>query len=873
MGEPALSLSAALAGRYTVERELGRGGMATVYLARDLKHDRPVAIKVLRPDLIAALGPERFLREIRLTAQLQHPHILSLLDSGRVPDAPGEGGLCYYVMPYVEGESLRDRLQREGQLAVDDALRLTREVAEALDYAHQLGIVHRDIKPDNILLSRGHALVADFGIALALSQAGGERLTETGLSVGSPAYMSPEQSMAEPRLDGRSDQYSLACMLYEMLAGEPPYTGPTAQAIIAKRLADPVPSIRRIRAEVPETVDAAIRRALARAPADRFPSAAELAAVLSHDGRGATGFQRGVSRGRKVGWVVAGAALLAALVALGQLAWHPRVKVPAPQPRRVVVMPFDNHTGDPGLDGLGFMAADWISQQLAGTGLVEVVDARTLFAVLKAEPGARSRDVLVRETQAGTLVVGGYYRDGDSLRLQAQIVDGPTGRLERAIDPVTAPVARPVTALDPLRQRVTGALAILLDDRLQNWTAATSRPPSYEAYQEFLRGMENYGRDWKSDLAHFTRAAQLDSTYAQAVLWAGIAYADMGRLAEADSVFRMLEPQRDRLAPYDQANLDYFQSGWTRDDWEAAHRAAMRMEELAPTAGHAHWAVALTALSLNRPREALRAMQRIDPERGWGRTWPWIYLFQVNIQHQLGDYDAEAAAALKDRERNPSRRATIVNQIRPLAARGRVTEIEPLILDALDQPSDTLDPWPHVNDPGEVMRQAALELREHGRPDQARRLFERAIAWYREQPAAFAHSRVQRLGLATVAYYTGRLEEAAALAQALGTAAPDSTAVITLLGVVAARRADTATAQAMERRLAQDQVPYARDRPPPLGRARIAAALGDRERAVAVLRTSLARGHWYTWLDLHAVPEFEQLRGYAPFDELVRPKD
>ena len=847
--------------------------MATVYLARDLKHDRAVAIKVLRPDLVAVLGPERFLREIRLTAQLQHPNILSLLDSGQAPGRGGEGGLCFYVMPYVEGESLRRRLEREGQLALGDALRLTREVAEALDYAHQFGVVHRDIKPDNILLLRGHALVADFGVAVAQRQTGGERLTETGLSVGSPAYMSPEQSMAEPRLDGRSDQYSLACVLYELLAGEPPYTGPTAQAIIAKRLGDPIPSIRRLRTEVPESVDAAIRRALARAPADRFPSIAVFGTALSQDAHEASGVHRGDSRRRKLGWLLVGATALAIVTAVGRRASHPRPAAAALLARRVVVMPFDNRTGDPGLDGLGYMAADWISQQLAGTGLVEVVDARTLFAELKADPGGRSRETLIRESQAGTLVVGSYYRDGDSLRLQAQIIDRSTGRLARAIDPVAAPVARPVTALDPLRERVTGALAILLDDRLQNWTAATSRPPSYEAYQEFLRGMENYGRDWSSDLAHFTRAARLDSTYAQAVLWAGIAYADMGRLAEADSVFRLLEPQRDRLAPYDQANLDYFQSGWTRDDWEAAHRAAVRMEELAPTAGHAHWAVALTALSLNRPREALRAMQRIDPERGWGRTWPWIYLFYVNIQHQLGDYDAEAAAALKDRERNPSRRAAIVHQIRPLAARGRVSEIEPLIRDALNQPSDTLDPWPHVNDPGEVMREVALELREHGSSDQAQRMFERAIAWYRAQPPIFAHSRVQRLGLATVTYYAGRLEDAAGLAEGLSTAGPDSTSVITLIGLIAARRGDAAGAHAMERRLAQDQTRYARDRAPPLGSARIISASGDYEHAVALLRASLARGHWYTWLDLHAVPEFDSLRAYAPFDELVRPKD
>src|SRR5881398_1744616 len=264
---------AILTGRYTIERELGRGGMATVYLARDLKHDRPVALKVLRPDLAAVLGGERFLREIRLTAQLQHPHILTLIDSGEAD------GFLYYVMPYVEGESLRQRLEREGQLPLDEAQRITRAIASALDFAHARGVIHRDIKPENIMLHQGEPMVADFGIALAVSSAGRERLTETGLSLGTPAYMSPEQASAEPKLDGRTDQYSLACVLYEMLAGEPPYTGPTAQAVIAKRLTEPIPHLRTVR-DVPEAVERAVTKALAKAPADRFATLAAFAAAL-----------------------------------------------------------------------------------------------------------------------------------------------------------------------------------------------------------------------------------------------------------------------------------------------------------------------------------------------------------------------------------------------------------------------------------------------------------------------------------------------------------------------------------------------------------------------------------------------------------------
>jgi len=235
-------LNATLVGRYTVERELGRGGMASVWLARDLRHERPVAIKVLRAELAGAIGVDRFLREIRLTAALQHPHIVPVLDSGVLENAEGNQ-LPWYAMPYVPGESLRERLRRESYLPVHEAIAIAEGVAGALASAHRLGVVHRDIKPENLLLAGGEVYVADFGIAKALLDTGGERLTSTGLALGTPAYMSPEQAMGQP-VDGRTDQYSLAGVLYEMLAGEPPFTGPTAQAVVARRLAEPVRPLR-----------------------------------------------------------------------------------------------------------------------------------------------------------------------------------------------------------------------------------------------------------------------------------------------------------------------------------------------------------------------------------------------------------------------------------------------------------------------------------------------------------------------------------------------------------------------------------------------------------------------------------------------------
>ncbi|UCC48674.1 MAG: protein kinase, partial [Gemmatimonadota bacterium] len=273
--DPVDQLKASLADRYAIEREIGRGGMATVYLARDLKHERWVALKVLRPELSTALGAQRFLREVKIAAQLQHPHVVPIFDSGEA------GGLLFCVMPYVEGPTLRELLEREKQLPLEDALQIARNVAHALSYAHDHGIVHRDIKPENILISQGYAVVADFGIARALTEAGGEGLTQTGIAIGTPTYMSPEQLEAGAQIDGRSDLYSLGCVLYEMLAGQPPFTGPSVQVIMARHLMDPVPSVRDRRSEVPESVELAIARSLAKLPGDRFSTGEQFVEALT----------------------------------------------------------------------------------------------------------------------------------------------------------------------------------------------------------------------------------------------------------------------------------------------------------------------------------------------------------------------------------------------------------------------------------------------------------------------------------------------------------------------------------------------------------------------------------------------------------------
>jgi serine/threonine-protein kinase len=347
-------LTAALADRYRLERELGAGGMATVYLAEDLKHDRKVAIKVLHPELSAVIGAERFLAEIKLTAQLQHPHILGLIDSGTAD------GLLYYVMPFIDGESLRGRLAREKQLPVEDAVRLAREVAAALDYAHRRGIVHRDIKPENILLQDGAALVADFGIALAVQQAGGQRMTQTGLSLGTPSYMSPEQAMGEREITPRADVYALGAMTYEMLAGEPPFTGSSSQAIVARVLTEQPRSITAQRRTVPPHVEATVLRALEKLPADRWGSAKEFTDALADErtvpATVALASATAPRRPRAARALTLGlAAALAAMTAVAAWAWR-RPAPAAPVSRYRLALPddqapFPSGNAEPSPDG------------------------------------------------------------------------------------------------------------------------------------------------------------------------------------------------------------------------------------------------------------------------------------------------------------------------------------------------------------------------------------------------------------------------------------------------------------------------------------------------------------------------------------------
>jgi serine/threonine-protein kinase len=604
---------------YAIERELGRGGMATVFLARDLKHDRPVALKVLHPELSASLGAERFLREVRLAARLQHPHVLTVLDSGQA-EVPGSPPLLWFSMPFIRGESLRNRLDRETQLPVEDALRIAREAADALGYAHEEGFVHRDVKPENILLSGSHALVADFGIARALHAGGDEKLTETGLTVGTPAYMSPEQASGQRELDPRTDLYSLGVVLYEMLAGETPFAAPTAQATIARRFMETPRPIRELRDTVPEAVERALQRALARTPADRFGSAAEFAAALA--GASATAATVPVAAAPPTGTsarpTVAPAEPAARRAApfrryrsvlilgigfvlgLGVLFGWLRRHGDGDQPRdgsvkRLAVLPFEN-LGGPDDEYFADGVTDEIRGKLAAVPSLQVTASRSA-----AEYKRSTKDLatIARELGVDYLLVGKVRwekGEGDKsrVRVSPELIRVSSGSTEWQ-----QPFDARLTDVFQVQADIAGRVAQALDVALGSGERRSieARPTeNVAAYDAYLKGWETSRGGTVTDpvtnrraLLYYEQAIALDSGFAAAWAQRARAYALIYSNGVPDSVTArnaLLSARRAReLAPNQGdgylAMSDYYRN--VAGDQRAALEQAMLGNRTAPT--------------------------------------------------------------------------------------------------------------------------------------------------------------------------------------------------------------------------------------------------------------------------------------------------
>ncbi len=617
-------LQAALTGRYRVEVDtsgapqvLGQGGMATVYLAQDLRHHRAVAIKVLHPELAQALGAERFLREIEIAAQLSHPHILPLYDSGNAD------GVLFYVMPRVVGESLRQRLVRQRQLPVEEAIRLAGEIGRALDYAHEHGVIHRDIKPENVLLQDGQALVADFGIARAISgslKAGGaQKLTETGITLGTPAYMSPEQAVGERSIDGRSDLYSLGCVVYEMLTGEPPFSGPSAQAILARHVLDPVPPLRTVRSAVPEHAERAVKRALGKVPADRFECAEDFAQALLTPGPQPV-FEptkvhrrlRSLPRPRLALSLVFGLAVLAA-GAGGLLLGGANPSLDA---NLVAVAPFDVFDPKLALWREGLMA--YFTKNLDGAGPLRTVPPSVVLQRWKGRADPGSARTLGRRSGAGVVIFGNLTPAGrDSVRVRATVLNPSVKSLVAEFEGLDQ-LDRVDRLADSLTLEVLRALGDTATGTPVRISAVGTR--SIPALKAYLRG-ELYYRRAASDSAeaYFSRAIALDTSFALAIHalatlrgWDDIQ--NFGLYLRAAQFNRGLSPRDSRLILID--SLRAAASGIDNAYW--SHRVRM----LETASGAPEWDPRADPQAAQVFAELLYHFYDVVSSTWWGREGP-----------------------------------------------------------------------------------------------------------------------------------------------------------------------------------------------------------------------------------------------------------
>jgi serine/threonine protein kinase len=843
-------LTTALADRYAIETAIDSGGMATVYRARDLKHERTVAIKVLRPDLAEAIGADRFLREIRTTANLSHPHILPLHDSGEA------SGFLYYVMPFVEGESLANRLEREGQLPVEDAVQIAREVSEALAYAHRKGVIHRDVKPANVMLEEGHALLADFGIAQARATAEETKLTGSGMSLGTPSYMSPEQISGDRELDGRADQYALGCVLYEMLAGRPPFEGADIQTVMRQHLAAEAPKVTGARATVPAGVAKALHRALAKSPADRFRTMEELEKALA----GATlpllaripmGRARALVYGVVVILAIAGGVVLGRnLLTEGSTADGDVL----PLDKSVIALPLENLSGNPDLDRLSELAAGFIS---SGLSQADRLDPGLLDRVIPSWRLEASAEAWTDVTTASLAVVGSYHLLGDSIRFQVQ-VHNRSGQVLDSPEHVSAPLDKPEAAFEALQWRAVSAVAGQVSPgHIIARVNLHSHLPEPEALDLYLQArtahlVESDG----TDVRLLERAVEADPDYLapliQLIWWSG-------HNARTDSLCTALEARAAQMTRFERLDME---GGCARirGDARTALEKAIGMLDYVPNQVND---VAVTLLRLNRPGEALEYWARRDhhaSEFDWLFT-PRVWLRQCQALHLLGEHERELEVALQARDTFPDDERGYRAMAPALAALGRLEELEPLI-----------ERWSVRHDVHiQSLYAVGAELEIHGYPEAARRLiWEPAIQRYEARPTPDTVSNPARY-LAGMAYLvTDRPGEARRLLEPLVEALQPYMEGLAHVGVVAARQGDTATAHRMLERIAEFDSPWDHGMPKWVSGV-VLANLGERDRAMVMLEQGVENGVG-EWLAVHQNLLLRPLWDYPPFQDLVRPK-
>lgn len=857
-------LNRALGGRYRIVRELGRGGMAVVFLAWEQKHDRRVVLKVMRPELAARLSSDRFAREVRLAARLSHPHIVGLIDSGEAE------GFLFYVMPHLEGESLRSLLRHKGQLELDEAVPLLRDVARALAHAHAEGVVHRDLKPANILVAGRHAYLLDFGVAKSFeADEGDDPLTRTGDAVGTPRYMAPEQLAGLADANHRVDLYAWGQLAHEMLTGRVRSleAADLEGSEIAQRVGEQIGSAR---PEVPDELRSLIGRCLEVHPERRVSSAEELLGVLeSLSGDSGSGRIPAVrAKARRVrllpGFVATAVVVVAAAAAIVLRAGTSTDGTSAAVENSgsssgvlgvpIAVAAFRNETGDPALDVVGRLVGDWISEGLVHAGVGSVVPWPSSLEA--AESAARSGTdpggvdpvaALSAGTGARTVVTGSYYLLGDEFSFRAEVVDARSGTIVSATGAISAPEDSIEAAILAVRDRVMGSIAMATDTRLSSVAGRVTRPPSFPAYRAFDRGLGLYLRqEYTRAVPELIRAWELDSEFFDAPLLAATNLINVGtedgRL-RADSLLASLDERRAEFSELQELRWQYLRA-LLDSDGSAALEAALQAAELT-SASRTSYNAAHAAVAVGRPALAIEILERMDPDSGPLREWVHYWTVLAHARHLVGDFASELTAAQSMRTRFPDRRIGAVIEARAFAAAGRTKELDSLLSSLAG-----LSPGVYWSQ-GAAMVVAGEELRAHGRQEEGEAMLRRGRTWLEERLRENPGFRQHRYWLGSALYDLHEFDSATELFAVLASEYPERSQYRGLYALGLARAGQGNAAEAL---LDEGFEHSLGERTALL--ARLAAIGGDPSRAVSLLSTALQQGlDGAVWLHAAAWPD------------------
>jgi serine/threonine protein kinase len=833
---------------YRIIEKIGAGGMGEVYLAEDTKLDRKVALKFLPQHLCQdSECRARFTREAQASAKLDHPNIVAVHEVGEYNGRP------FFSMQHVEGQTLKEVLAGKS-LPLDRIVEIAIQVCEGLQAAHEKGITHRDIKPSNILIdSHGRARIVDFGLASVM---GSDQLTKTGSTLGTIGYMSPEQVRGD-KVDHRTDLFSFGVVLYEMITGHSPFKADSEAATLHAITNAKPELLARFRREVPSALQTVVEKALDKDAATRYQHADELAGDLKRLSSPVASIPPMQSRRNRI--------LVTSLVVVGLVAaalvfkpWKlvmESSKDSNTDVKRVVVVPFRNQTGDPSLDPLGRMIADWTTQSLLQTGLAEVVPPEML-SDLDASKGVRS---VVEATGATLLVTGSYYKVGDSIQFQTQVLNDD-GKLLYAIEPIYASTGSVMDGVEAVRQQTLGALALELDYKMQEMWSLGSRIPKYEAYQEYIRGADIFlsKHDWGACLDPYSRAYNLDTSFMQPLINKCYAYLNLSQYNQLDTLVRFLSQRRASLTRLQLFSFDEL-NGWLSGNMAQALSAMRQAGKLAPQSTYAYeWG--FLAHMNNRPRECIEAFKGLDARNQWDFYWTIL----AAAYHLLGEHEKELETAREGRRRFPTSLLPYRSELCALAAMERMDELRELIGE-----QTTLS---GISTPAGVRRIAAEELRAHSHEDQAMMLLDEAILWYESQPPEKLDSL--RDGYALTLYNARRWDKAKDVYEELAKTFPKDSAAgwgyEGWLGCIAARQGDRTRAREVSEWLKNLNLPYL------FGantyqRACIAAILGDKEQAVALLKEGFLQGGAFS-TGVHKDFDFESLWDYPPFIEFLKPK-